>query len=337
MAFPNWINNYIYFYHLDKFCAIPMYPEDLTDNLQSSFASSNALARSAPVFTYSYSGPRVMTITLSIHRDALFDANYGITNFIEANPDLPLTSGPNGNLMDFTQEDYADVLIKYIQASSLPKYSITDLGAKSVIPPMVAIRFGDEIFIKGVINGAVNVQYKKPLITYRDGSIKYAELSMTFTVNETTPFDADSVAEMGSFRGFTNAFKDGNYSGENVNSNQNLLENSNPDLPDSPNSKYIQPSESYLEFEPNNKSGWGKKQKPQKKPDLVDPAQNRGSLGYKNWWLRTNADPLFYNYEIGKQMATNPQYYKNEYKIHGLEVANTSDTLPPMEDNIWTY
>ena len=35
-------------------------------------------------------------------------------------------------------------------------------------------------------------------------------------------------------------------------------------------------------------------------------------------------------------MATNPQYYKNEYKIHGLEVANTSDTLPPMEDNIWT-
>ena len=44
------IDNYIYFYHLDKFCILPTYPDSITDNLSSNFAATNALSRSAPVF-----------------------------------------------------------------------------------------------------------------------------------------------------------------------------------------------------------------------------------------------------------------------------------------------
>ena len=64
-------------------------------------------------------------------------------------------------------------------------------------PPMVAIRFGNEIFIKGIINNGVNVSYKLPLLDNN----KYAVVEVQFTVTEIDPYDAETVAQTGSFRG----------------------------------------------------------------------------------------------------------------------------------------
>ena len=44
------IQNYIYFYHVEKFCVIPEYPDSISDSMSSTFAQTNALSRSAPVF-----------------------------------------------------------------------------------------------------------------------------------------------------------------------------------------------------------------------------------------------------------------------------------------------
>ena len=53
-------NNYIYIYHLNKYWYIPVSPDDVSDSMSSTFAETSALSRSAPVFTYSRSGPRTV-------------------------------------------------------------------------------------------------------------------------------------------------------------------------------------------------------------------------------------------------------------------------------------
>jgi hypothetical protein len=180
----NLITNYIYLYHTEEFLIIPTYPEQITDSMQSTFGSTNALSRSAPVFSYSNSGPRTVQISLNLHRDMLDDVNLNVSNLkIE-------------NLND----DYVDTLIKKLQSIALPRYLA---GSKTVTPPMVAVRFGDEIFIKGVVNGGITVTYNKPIIIVNGNESKYAQVTVSFSVSEVDPYDALSVGLLGGFRGLT--------------------------------------------------------------------------------------------------------------------------------------
>ena len=207
----NLIDNYIYFYHLDKFCVLPMYPESISDSLGSHFGDVTALSRTAPVFTYIESGPRQVSILLSMHRDMMEDVNRNISNLKD-------------NVVDFSGNDYVDTLIKFLQAAALPRYQIYTSGSKSVIPPMVAVRFGTDIFIKGIVNGGVQVQYKKPILNNN----KYALVDVNFNIYETDPYDADSILADGSFRGVTRSFKDGiyksNYVGPNLTMNKSNID-----------------------------------------------------------------------------------------------------------------
>lgn len=186
-------NNYIVILHLlsEKaetfnepiYAVLPQWPEEISDSIGSSFNSTNALSRSAPVFSYQYSGPREMQISIDLHRDMMDEANYFISN-------LPIED----------KDDYVDALIKALQAVALPNYHG---DTKEVEPPMVAIRFGDEIFIKGVVSGGVTVAYKKPLLNNN----KYAQVSISFKVSEVDPMDAKSIAQVGSFRNISKSFK----------------------------------------------------------------------------------------------------------------------------------
>ena len=179
--------SYIYLYHIDEFIKLPIYPENISDNLQSTFSQTNALARSAPVFTYSNSGPRSMDFQFQFHRELLDQVNVGGV----------------GRATIEVDEDWTDALIRKIQAIALPTYRS---GDKSVIPPMVAVRIGagEDIFIKGIVNGGVRVSYSPPILS----NGKYAIVSIGFTVYEVDPYDAETVAQLGSFRGITQAFKD---------------------------------------------------------------------------------------------------------------------------------
>lgn len=187
--------SYIYLYHIDEFIKLPVYPESITDTLQSTFAQTDALSRSAPVFTYSNSGPRSMQFQFQFHRELLDQVNSDGTSIAS------LEVG----------EDYTDALIRKIQAVALPSYR---QGSMQVVPPMVAVRIGagEDIFIKGVVNGGVTVSYAPPILS--DG--RYALVSIGFTVYEVDPYDAETVAQLGSFRGITQAFKDKIYTMENM-------------------------------------------------------------------------------------------------------------------------
>lgn len=180
--------NYIYISHLGdngKYFILPSTPDSIQDSMSSTFASENALSRSAPVFTYSYSGPRTVVINLDLHRDMMDDVNLGASN-------ISLEEG----------EDYIDTLIRSLQAISVPKYNVTN---KAVEPPTVAVRFGEEIFIKGVVNGSISVTYAKPILN----NGKYALVTIGFTVTETDPYDASTIASNGSFRGLTRGLRKG--------------------------------------------------------------------------------------------------------------------------------
>jgi len=182
-------DNYIYISHLDgdedeKWLFLPNYPDSISDSMNSTFDQTNALSRTAPVFTYSNSGPRSMQITLNLHRDLMQQANEGKSNLI---PELG--------------DDYLDTFIKKLQSIAVPKYNLKN---KLVEPPLVAIRFCDQIFIKGIVSGSVGVNYMKPIL--RDGT--YAKVDISFTIYETDPYDATTIAEQGGFRGLTRTMKD---------------------------------------------------------------------------------------------------------------------------------
>ena len=180
------ITNYIYLYHTDKFIIIPEYPESITDNMGSSFNQTTALSRSAPVFTYANSGPRSVTFSLELHRDMVNDLNItaGNTNL-------------KSNVVSQT-DDYVDILIKELQSIALPRYNVNN---RAVIPPRVAVRFGNELFISGVVTSTITCTYGKPILS----NGKYAKVSIGFTVSEYDPYDATLVSQLGSFRGITSA------------------------------------------------------------------------------------------------------------------------------------
>ena len=180
------VTNYIYLYHTDKFIIIPEYPETITDNMTSTFTPTQALSRSAPVFTYEYSGPRTVTFNLELHRDMVNDLNItaGNTNL-------------KSNVVSQT-DDYVDTLIKELQSIALPRYNVNN---RAVIPPRVAVRFGNELFISGVVTSTISCVYNKPILS----NGKYAKVSIGFTVSEYDPYDATLVSQLGSFRGITSA------------------------------------------------------------------------------------------------------------------------------------
>ena len=186
-AYAPIVDNYIYLFHTDEWVLLPQYPEQVNDTMTSRFSQTNALSRTAPVFSYSYSGPRQVQISLSLHRDMLNEVNVDASNM-----KVDRSSG-----MDLTE-----TLIKRLQAIALPRY---DAANKEVVPPMVAVRLGNEVFVKGVVDGSVSVTYLKPIM--EDG--RYAQVQVSFTVSEVEPFDAESVSQLGSFRGITKTFKSG--------------------------------------------------------------------------------------------------------------------------------
>lgn len=175
----NMIENYIYLYHTKTLIAIPTYPESLTDSMGVEFSAASPLSRSAPIYSYVKSGPRSVQITLDLHRDMMNDVN---------------TLSSNLKISNLTDVDYVDTMIKQLQSMALPKYSATE---KMVDPPLIAVRFGNELFCKGVVTGDVSTHLSGPILR----TDKYAQVSISFTVNEVDPYDAATVARLGSFRG----------------------------------------------------------------------------------------------------------------------------------------
>lgn len=173
----NVIDNYIYLYHIDRFIVIPTFPDQLADTLGVNFNKSTPMSRSAPIYSYSDSGPRSLQVNLDLHRDMMTEINNGVSNY-------PVPVG----------DDYVDIMAREIQAIALPAYNSSN---KIVDPPMVAVRFGNDVFIKGVVTGAVTVTYSAPILE----TDKFAHVMISFNVEEIDPYDANSVIQVGSFRG----------------------------------------------------------------------------------------------------------------------------------------
>ena len=52
------IENYIYLYHLNTFIYFPIDPESISDSIGIRYSESQPLSRTAPIYSYSNSGPR---------------------------------------------------------------------------------------------------------------------------------------------------------------------------------------------------------------------------------------------------------------------------------------
>lgn len=170
------VDNYMYLYHTNTLIVLPTYPEQINDTMQANFATTNVMARSAPIYSYQNSGPRMVQITLNLHRELMSIINWQ-------------SSTLNADLND----DYVDTIIKQIQSCVVPKY---EASSKMVDPPVVAIRFGDDIYCKGVIIGGVSITHQLPIVNN-----KYSMISLSFSISEIEAYGADEIAKVGSYRG----------------------------------------------------------------------------------------------------------------------------------------
>ncbi len=184
------IDNYIYLYHVSNqsgkegtVIVLPSYADSVTDTISVSYATETPLARSAPIYSYTSSGPRTVQVSFQLHRDMMKQINFKTSN---ASVTL--------------KEDYVDLFIKYVQAAALPNYST---ASKMVNPPVVALRLGNDIFIKGVIAGTVGITYNYPILS----NGKYASVSIGFSISEIDPYDAKTVMKTGSFRGLSTSLE----------------------------------------------------------------------------------------------------------------------------------
>ena len=175
------IDNYIYLFHTNTLIVVPSFVDSINDTMGVQFASSTPLSRSAPIYSYQSSGPRQIRVEFNLHRDLMREINYGVSN-----APVALTSDMN--------DDYVNFMVKAIQAAALPSY---DAATKMVNPPVVAVRLGGDIFIKGVVTGDVGVTYNLPII---EGG-HYASVRIAFGISEIDPYSADEVIEVGSYRG----------------------------------------------------------------------------------------------------------------------------------------
>lgn len=176
---------YLYISHLEedfRYWQLPGYPDEVTDQMNSTFSENTALGRSAPVYTFSNSGPRSINISLNFHRD-MFE-------------EMP------SNVIPRDDEDKAESFIHALQAIAVPKYNLSN---KAIEPPLIAIRLGREVFIKGIVSGGVRVTFGKPILVNE----KYATIKVDFTVSEVDPYDATTVFQNGSFRGLTATLRQG--------------------------------------------------------------------------------------------------------------------------------
>lgn len=181
-------DNYLYISHLDedlKYWVIPIYPDTINDSMGSTFNSTTALGRSAPVYTFSNAGPRTVQVTIKLHRDMMDDVNVNNTS-------VKLAAG----------EDYIDNLINALRAVVVPKYNLSN---KAVEPPLVALRLGEEVFIKGVVNSSIGLTFEKPILSNN----KYAQVSLQLTISEVDPYDASEVYKSGGFRGIVKTLRNG--------------------------------------------------------------------------------------------------------------------------------
>ena len=173
------VDNYLYLFHLQKFIVIPAFTDSVTDQLSCTYVSTTPLSRSAPIYSYQSSGPRTIRVEFNLHRDMVKEINQHTSS-------LPI--------QDQDWNDYVNYMIKAVQASALPSY---DDATKMVNPPVVALRLGADIFIKGVVQGGVSVTYSYPIL---EGG-HYANVRMGLDISEIDPFQASDVLQMGSYRG----------------------------------------------------------------------------------------------------------------------------------------
>ena len=64
----------------------------------------------------------------------------------------------NRNTEEILQDDYVDLMINQLQSIALPNYAASQ---KMVDPPIIAIRFGNAVFCKGVVIASVPYKFGK--------------------------------------------------------------------------------------------------------------------------------------------------------------------------------
>ncbi len=223
----NMIDNYIYLYHTQTLIVLPTFPESIADSMPTNYSETPIMGRSAPIYSYSNSGPRSFDLQLKLHRDMMNDVNVEIHSSTSINTGTALFSSDRELIKKIQRKDYVDLLINELQSIALPSYAASE---KMVNPPLVAIRIGDEIYCKGIVQGGVTCNFSGPILAnpvydengneqfydnYNDylkgkqsltgkkliGKGKYAIVDVSFRVTEVDPYNAQLVAEQGSFRG----------------------------------------------------------------------------------------------------------------------------------------
>ena len=110
----NMIDNYLFLYHTKTLIALPLFPDTIQDSMVTTYTPNTPMSRSAPIYSYSSSGPRSLSVELPLHRDMMNSINIDNKSMFSAKID------------SLSSDDYVDIMINQLQSMALPKYASSE-------------------------------------------------------------------------------------------------------------------------------------------------------------------------------------------------------------------
>lgn len=127
-------------------------PEDVSENIASTFDAQTVRGRTAPFVGYDNTGPRTVSVSFIVNADLEGDAKTALTNFKRK--------------------------VNAIRALAYPEYQ-----GQYIKPPVCFVRIGKMVSMRAITEG-VSVSWSLP---YSEGLYRQAEISLEFTQIHNTP------------------------------------------------------------------------------------------------------------------------------------------------------
>lgn len=163
---------------------LPVIPEQVSQSVSANWEATSIPGRASSYYSYVGTSNRTVNFTIQLHNDLLEMYKWSEGGVVSSAND---PAGLNMNK-----------IIKFLESCCYPEYT-----AGKIIPPVVLLKIGDEVKMRGIINN-VSRTSQLPFREVTSGQNKYkrflySSLSVTFTEVPASNPSASSIYNSGSY------------------------------------------------------------------------------------------------------------------------------------------
>ena len=163
---------------------LPVIPEQVSQSVSANWESTSIPGRASSYYSYVGTSNRTVNFSIQLHNDLLEMYKWSEGGVVSSSND---PAGLNMNK-----------IIKFLESCCYPEYT-----AGKIIPPVVLLKIGDEVKMRGIINN-VSRTSQLPFRDVSSGNQKYkrflySSISITFTEVPASNPSASTIYNYGSY------------------------------------------------------------------------------------------------------------------------------------------